>query len=145
VAERLRWKIADLVDRLLPGQCWAELVSWALDGPRHERRMDRGALPWRPIGYTCRSDLARTSTCYCGALRTDIPERLAGQLRTKCCQAPVALGPCKAGPSDDEYWVFDLRCPVCGRDLGSFVEARARRPREECVAPGTPNREREPA
>jgi len=47
LAERLRWRIARTVNRL-PGQCWSDLVMWAL---KH------------------RGDLARTGTCYCGKLR----------------------------------------------------------------------------
>lgn len=132
--ERLRWRLVDLIDRLLPGQCWPGLVSWALDGPRHERRMGNGAVPWRPINSTCRSELPRTGTCYCGALRRDVPKLLADQLRTECCHAPVALGPCMRGPSDEEFWVYDLRCAACGRDAGSFVESWARPSREDTVA-----------
>jgi hypothetical protein len=141
MGERLRWKIVDLVARLLPGQCWAQLVSWALDGPRHERRMGRGALPWRPIGYSCRSELPRTGTCYCGALRADVPARLADQLRTECCHAPVAVGPCKRGESDEQFWLFDLRCAQCGRDVGSFVapsRSWARLSREPAAAADAP-------
>lgn len=63
----LRWRIATLIDKL-PGQCWADLCSWAL----HDRRDDPGyrwASPWSPIGPSCRNDLARVGSCYCGKLR----------------------------------------------------------------------------
>lgn len=136
MGERLRWKIVDLVDRLLPGQCWPGLVSWALDGPRHARRMGDLVVPWRPINSTCRSELPRTGTCYCGVLRREVPKLLADQLRTVCCHAPVALGPCMPG---EESWVFDLRCAACGRDAGSFVESWAGRSCEDGAAAGTPN------
>ncbi|GAA4681236.1 hypothetical protein Prum_052050 [Phytohabitans rumicis] len=67
--ERLRWWIANLVNKL-GGQCWADLVSWVL-AERAERRewYRRERLPWRPISSVCREDLARTGCCYCGKLR----------------------------------------------------------------------------
>jgi hypothetical protein len=71
VLEKLRWRIAYLLDRL-PGQCWADLVSWALDGMRVARRNDRNPLPWRP-NRSCQQD-ARTSRdrcCYCNKLGPD--------------------------------------------------------------------------
>jgi hypothetical protein len=140
MSERLRWRIVDLVDRLLPGQCWTDLVSWALDGSRHARRMGDVAVPWRPIDSTCRSELPRTGTCYCGALRRDVPAQLAEQLRTECCHAPVAVGPCTPGESDEEFWLWELRCAACGQDVGSFVEStRAFRSREVDTATGAHN------
>lgn len=59
---RSRWRIAALLNRL-PGQCWTELVTWALGW--------RGLNPWSPIDRTCRTDLARNGECYCGKLRED--------------------------------------------------------------------------
>lgn len=135
--ERLRWRIVDMVDRLLPGQCWADLVSWVQDTPA--MRAERGRLPWRPVGDMCRSDLPRTGTCYCGALGVDVPNRVVAPLCTQCCHAPVVLGPCMRGESDEEFWVFDLRCAACGRDAGSLVESWAGRSREDGAAAGTPN------
>lgn len=64
---KLRWRIATLLDKL-PGQCWADLVSWVY----HDRRDDPGyrwASPWSPIGQSCRNDFARNGACYCGKLR----------------------------------------------------------------------------
>ena len=63
--ERIRWKIAELLDEL-PGQCWADLVFWV----RRDRREDDGRNwnPWSPITSTCRSD-ALDGACYCGKLR----------------------------------------------------------------------------
>ena len=58
---KLRWKIAYLLNRL-PGQCWADLVRWAM------RSSDQRG-PWSPIGSTCRDDASRCGTCYCGKLR----------------------------------------------------------------------------
>lgn len=64
--ERLKWRIATLANRL-PGQCWADLVSWVLDSKRTRDPGLRARLPWRPI-RSCRTDLARTGACYCGKL-----------------------------------------------------------------------------
>lgn len=61
-AERTRWRIADLLNRL-PGQCWADLATWALYGPEPGRRW-----PWAPNTPGCREDAARTGCCYCGKL-----------------------------------------------------------------------------
>jgi hypothetical protein len=63
---KIRWRIAGLVDRL-PGQCWSDLVDWAM----RDRRDDPGRgidLPWKPMG-NCRRDAARVGACYCGKLR----------------------------------------------------------------------------
>lgn len=55
--DRARFAIAELVNRL-PGQCWADLVMWAL------RRGD-SKLPWSP-SRSCREDMQGTGFCYCG-------------------------------------------------------------------------------
>lgn len=68
MVERIRWCIANLVDRL-PGQCWTELVLWALDGMRSSRHKGDNPLPWRPIDDLCRRDLERNGGCYCAKLR----------------------------------------------------------------------------
>lgn len=60
VRSALRWRAAALLNRL-PGQCWANLVSWALG--------DSGYRFWQPIDSVCRKDVARTGACYCGKLR----------------------------------------------------------------------------
>lgn len=78
-AERLRWRIAGIVNRL-PGQCWSRLVDWVLfepepDGEPEDRR--RG-LPWRPIDAVCRRDAARCGACYCGKFRLTEPAAAAG-------------------------------------------------------------------
>lgn len=61
---RLRWRIAALLDRL-PGQCWADLVSFALG---HRRS------PWCPVTSSCRADLAAAGdgACYCNKLRSPL-------------------------------------------------------------------------
>ncbi|OKI47265.1 hypothetical protein [Micromonospora sp. CB01531] len=59
LAERARWRVAGLLDKL-PGQCWSELVMWALKYKRN---------PWSPQDAVCRSDAARVGACYCGKLR----------------------------------------------------------------------------
>jgi hypothetical protein len=69
MTKRLRWWLAAQLDRL-PGQCWADLVSWALAWDAGDKRS-----PWSPQGAMCRSDAAETGTCYCGKLR-----RAAGEL-----------------------------------------------------------------
>lgn len=72
VRERLRWHIANLLNRL-PGQCWTELVCWSLDGMRVSRRNDRNPLPWRPITEACRSGIERNGCCYCNKLKAGGP------------------------------------------------------------------------
>lgn len=56
--KRVRWFVARTVDRL-PGQCWADLVSWA-------HRSEKG-LPWAPQ-RTCRTDLV-DGVCWCGKIQ----------------------------------------------------------------------------
>ena len=69
--ERLRWRIARLVDKL-PGQCWADLVAWVLDGPREAMKADESPLPWRPQTWTCRANFyGDLGSCYCGKLKSD--------------------------------------------------------------------------
>lgn len=63
---RLRWWIAAQLDRL-GGQCWTDLVCWALDGS--SAREKRG--PWSPQGAMCRADAAECGACYCGKLRAE--------------------------------------------------------------------------
>jgi len=60
---RIRWWTARQLNRL-PGQCWADLVSWAL-GDAHYRRL------WQPVSPGCIGDAARNSRCYCGKLGAD--------------------------------------------------------------------------
>jgi hypothetical protein len=73
MGEKLRWKIADLVNRVFHRrQCWADLVTWAM----HDRKRDPGAglaynLPWRPIEETCFKDAERAGRCYCGKVGSD--------------------------------------------------------------------------
>lgn len=61
--EALRWRVARLLNRL-PGQCWSDLVEWALRGGVREARS-----PWSPQTSTCWLDSVRTGACYCGKLR----------------------------------------------------------------------------
>lgn len=70
--ERLRWRIAYAFNRL-PGQCWADLVSWALAGMRVSRKLGYSPLPWRPVTETCRNDAltGRDRCCYCAKLGAD--------------------------------------------------------------------------
>jgi len=60
VPEKLRWRIAYLLNRL-PGQCWADLVCW-VQYRSHSRS------PWSPIDSNCRGDRDRTGRCYYGKL-----------------------------------------------------------------------------
>jgi hypothetical protein len=64
---RWRWRVADLLNRL-PGQCWSDLVMWAL---REHRGEPGSRSPWSPATWACRQDLARNGTCYCGKIRAD--------------------------------------------------------------------------
>lgn len=140
MAERLRWRIVDLVDRLLPGQCWTDLVCWVL--ARLEDRAEN-RLPWQPIGYTCRRDFAAVGSCYCGAMRVPGPERLCGQLRTTCCGAP--LGHDEVWLDDEVRWVFPVWCMACGHGVGCLSDEReldeswARLSREGGTAADAPN------
>lgn len=59
-AGRLRWRIAGLFD-LLPGQCWCDLVDFAIGSRRS---------PWCPVTSVCRADAARNGACYCNKLHT---------------------------------------------------------------------------
>lgn len=59
-AERLRWRIAELIGRL-PGQCWAEVADWPLG---------RRRVPWAPSGAACRTSAAKCGACWCGKYRT---------------------------------------------------------------------------
>lgn len=68
VIERARWRIAHLLDKR-PGQCWADLVSWAIDGPVGCRRRGDSPLPWRPVRALCRQISPPNDRCYCGKIR----------------------------------------------------------------------------
>jgi len=65
---KFRWRIAVLMNRL-PGQCWADLVTWAIDTPRTRKILGNPRHPWRPVTSTCRSDAAGNDACYCGKIR----------------------------------------------------------------------------
>lgn len=64
----MRWRIAHLLGRL-PGQCWADLVSWALQA-RGKRRY-YGRWPWQPRTPDCTLGAVRNGRCYCGKLGRD--------------------------------------------------------------------------
>ena len=71
-AERLKWRIADLVNQVFHRrQCWADLVSWVLDEEPIRDTGVRAALPWRPITPMCRKDAVSNGRCYCGKLAAD--------------------------------------------------------------------------
>jgi hypothetical protein len=72
--ERIRWRIAYAMDHV-PGQCWSNLVSFALGSRR---------WPWQPVGGICRSDAEACGACYCGRLKA--PLRKAGDGRLMCPQ-----------------------------------------------------------
>lgn len=68
----LRWTVAHHANRL-PGQCWAELVEWALGWHRDDPGTWWNNLVRRaPIRRqtSCVDDMARTGACYCGKLMT---------------------------------------------------------------------------
>lgn len=65
---RARWWIATRVNRL-DSQCWADLVSWALQR-RGETRY-YGRLPWQPRTPNCTRDAVANGHCYCGKLNRD--------------------------------------------------------------------------
>jgi hypothetical protein len=66
--EALRWRLATLVNRL-PGQCWADLVSWVLDRLGKRRYYNR--MPWQPRTWSCTKDAVENGRCYCGKLTRD--------------------------------------------------------------------------
>lgn len=67
IRERVRWRVARLLDQL-PGQCWADLVSWALHDQHDDPDFWSHWVPWRPIRRECRQDAARVGVCYCGKI-----------------------------------------------------------------------------
>lgn len=79
--DRLRWRIAELWEQLVPGQCWTDVASWALRDKR---------TPWSPIREGCRSDLARCGSCYCGKLRAPatLPVHTGGPGHCSDCWTP---------------------------------------------------------
>jgi hypothetical protein len=68
--ERLRWWIVDRVNRI-PGQCWADLVMWAMRDRRDKGWGFHASMPWQPVGEGCRRDAERNGRCYCGTLGAD--------------------------------------------------------------------------
>lgn len=69
MARRVRWRIATQLNRL-PGQCWADLVTWALGWRKEDPYLTwTERSPWSPVTGTCRLDLKATGACYCGKLR----------------------------------------------------------------------------
>jgi hypothetical protein len=81
---RWRWWVVSQLNKL-PGQCWADLVPWALGSYKRGTRLERKRLPWSPIREICRGDIARTGTCYCGKIQTrefqeKYPEAAAGKV-----------------------------------------------------------------
>lgn len=69
IPERLRWRIADLVN--VRTQCWSDLVSWVLNDEPVRDTGVAAALPVRPITETCRKDAAQNGRCYCGKVAAD--------------------------------------------------------------------------
>jgi hypothetical protein len=64
-SERLRWWIADVLNRS-KRTCWADLVTWALDG----RNIEGGRLP-QPFrsAAQCAAEAKTCGGCYCGKFR----------------------------------------------------------------------------
>lgn len=60
-AERVRWKIARLADRL-PGMCWADLVTWVV-------WREPKSLSGCRVSHACQGDREANGICYCGKLR----------------------------------------------------------------------------
>lgn len=54
---RLRWALADWLDRLYPRACWADLATWAMG---HTAWAD---IDWQGAG--CERDIAVTGACWC--------------------------------------------------------------------------------
>ncbi|MEU7904140.1 hypothetical protein [Actinoplanes sp. NPDC049118] len=101
--ERLKWRIADLINRLFyRRQCWSDLVDWVLDDAPIRDKGVRGALPWSPISVSCRLDAASAGRCYCGKLGSDgtvlrpgervCVTRMPGRENDRLCSRPDGHG-----------------------------------------------------
>lgn len=69
IRARIRWWIAETLDRRRPATCWADLASWAMrtDGYRL-----RDAA--RPRRSTCQRDIDDNGGCWCGKVRAPIAQ-----------------------------------------------------------------------
>lgn len=67
---RLRWWIAVQLNRLR-GQCWTDLVNWALHDQKDDPDFRSHYVPWSLIGDHCQRDAQQAGTCYCGKLDAD--------------------------------------------------------------------------
>lgn len=96
--ERLKWRIAVLVDDYGRRQCWADLVSWVLnDEPIRDKGL-RSAMPWRPITPSCFRDARSAGRCYCGSVGSDgtvlgrgetvCPSPMPGRPTDRMCSRP---------------------------------------------------------
>lgn len=94
----LRWRIADRVNRL-GNQCWADLVSWAMQDRADLKGAGlRARLPWRPIPQSCFDDARRAGRCYCGTVGSDgtilrrgeyvCPSPMPGRASDRMCSRP---------------------------------------------------------
>ncbi len=96
IPERLRWRIADLVNSRT--QCWSDLVSWVLNDEPIRDTGVKAALPWAPIGEGCRRDARQAGRCYCGKVGSDgtvlgsgefvCPTPMPGRPNDRLCSLP---------------------------------------------------------
>lgn len=63
---QLRWSIVYWVDKLVPRQCWARLVPWALYGPNEERR-----FPFASAASCQLDSRGEQGCCDCGKYMAD--------------------------------------------------------------------------
>lgn len=101
LSEKARWRIADRLNRLLPKQCWASWVDWAMREPRDDPDW-RSDVPNRPMGLSCITDARAAGRCYCGTLGSDMTRlkagetvcvtRMPGSEMTRLCSRPDGHG-----------------------------------------------------
>lgn len=99
--ERIKWWIASRVNNLR-NQCWSDLVNWALNDEPIRDTGVKAALPWRPIGESCRKDARQAGRCYCGKVSSDgtvlgrgefvCPTALPWRPTDRMCSRPAGHG-----------------------------------------------------
>ena len=70
LSEKTRWDVAMWVNDHVPGQCWSNLVMWAIREPMDDPDW-RSDVPLRPITESCRKDAQACGRCYCAKLAAD--------------------------------------------------------------------------
>jgi hypothetical protein len=68
VRERVRWRIAVILDHLIPWACWADLAIWAMHPDEHVlyQACQRS--------WVCEQDRQTNGCCWCGKYRGEQPK-----------------------------------------------------------------------